>query len=81
MFVRQKGVAMHAVKLPENAENRLESMAKRTGKSKSSIVREAVLGYLDDIEDYYIAAKRAKSGAPSYPIAEIMKEFGFEEEN
>jgi len=72
---------MHAVKLPEKAESRLKSIAKRTGKTKSSIVREAILGYLDDVEDYYTAAKRAKSDTPSYPIAEVMKEFGFEEEN
>jgi len=72
---------MHGVRLPEKAESRLESMARRTGKTKSSIVREAILGYLDDVEDYYVAAKRAKSGAPSHPIAEVMKEFGFEEEN
>lgn len=43
------------VKLPEEIESRLEVLVQRTGRSKEYFVREAVLAYLDDLEDIYLA--------------------------
>lgn len=49
---------MLAIRLPEEIENRLDALAKETGRTKSFYVREAILEHLDDLEDFCIAEKR-----------------------
>lgn len=74
---------MLAVRLPEEIEKRLADLAKATGRTKTFYVREAVMEYLDDLEDLYLAEKRlgryyaGKSGASS--LAELERELGLED--
>ncbi len=49
---------MIAVRLPEEIEQRLDALAKATGRSKSYYVREAILEHLDDLEDLHLAEQR-----------------------
>jgi len=46
---------MLAIRLPIEIETRLDELVKRTGRSKTSFVREAILQHLDDLEDRYLA--------------------------
>ena len=46
-----------AIRLPEEIESRLAALASRTGRSKTFYAREAILTYLEDLEDYYLAAQ------------------------
>ena len=48
---------MLAIRLPEKIEKRLDRLAKRTGRTKTYYAREAILQYLDDLEDIYFAEK------------------------
>jgi RHH-type rel operon transcriptional repressor/antitoxin RelB len=74
---------MLAIRLPTEIEERLDELAKRTGRSKSFYAREAILEHLDDLEDYYLAEKRlddfrqGKSGTVS--LAELMERYGVED--
>ena len=43
---------MRAVGLPKEIEQRLATLAERTGPTKTYAVREAVLAHLEDMEDY-----------------------------
>ncbi len=72
---------MLAIRLPEEIEKRLEELAKKTGRTKSYYVRQAILEYLGDIEDYYLAEERLKSfsEANTIPLEEIMKRYGLED--
>lgn len=49
---------MLAIRLPPEIESRLEALAKKTGRTKSYYVREAIVEYLGDLEDIYLAEKR-----------------------
>jgi len=49
---------MLAIRLPEDIEARLESLAKRTGRTKTFYARQAILDHLDDLEDLYLAETR-----------------------
>jgi RHH-type rel operon transcriptional repressor/antitoxin RelB len=49
---------MLAIRLPDNIEKRLGRLAQRTGRTKTYYAREAILQYLDDLEDIYLAEKR-----------------------
>jgi len=46
---------MLAIRLPESIEKRLEKLARRTGRTKTFYAREAILRYLEDLEDIYAA--------------------------
>jgi RHH-type rel operon transcriptional repressor/antitoxin RelB len=67
---------MLAVKLPEDIEARLASLAKKTGRTKTFYVREAVLEHLEDLEDHYLAAERAKKNLPAIPLEEVERGLG-----
>jgi RHH-type rel operon transcriptional repressor/antitoxin RelB len=49
---------MLAIRLPEDLENRLEALAKRTGRTKTFYARQAIERHLEDLEDIYDAEQR-----------------------
>jgi RHH-type transcriptional regulator, rel operon repressor / antitoxin RelB len=56
---------MLALRLPPEIEERLDALAKATGRTKSFYVREAILEHLEDMEDAYFSAatlERVRSG-------------------
>ena len=71
---------MIAVRLPATVEKRLERLARRTGRTKSYYVREALLNHLEDLEDIYIAEKRLEDlragRSHTVPLEEVMREHG-----
>jgi RHH-type transcriptional regulator, rel operon repressor / antitoxin RelB len=50
---------MLALRLPEDLEARLDALARKTGRTKSFYAREAIVEYIDDLEDLYLAQKRS----------------------
>ena len=52
------GVAMATVELPRELENRLDALARATGRSKVACLEEAVVTYLEDMEDARVAEQR-----------------------
>lgn len=69
-----------AVRLDDALERRLEELARRTGRSKSFYVKQAIEEHLADLEDYYWADEAVKrweaSGRPSRPLSELKAELG-----
>ncbi len=48
---------MLAIRLPADIEHRLEALAQATGRTKTFYAREAILEYMDNLEDIYMAAR------------------------
>ncbi len=73
---------MLAVRLPEKIEKRLDRLAKRTGRTKTYYVREAILQHLEDLEDIYYAEKALadiRSGRTKpIPLEKVMRRYGLE---
>jgi len=46
-----------AVRLPVDLQNRLDELAKKTGRTAAYYMREAIAAHLDDLEDYYDSEK------------------------
>ena len=71
---------MLAIRLPEDLEKRLEELAKRTGRTKTYYVREAIVEHLDDLEDLYLAEARLQAlrrgDDLAVPIEELMPRHG-----
>ncbi len=63
-----------SVRLGMELEMRLERLAQRTGRSKSLYIRRAVEEYLDEQEDYLIAAQRLEENLPSIPLDKVLDE-------
>ena len=74
---------MISIDLPAELENRLEELAKETGRTKEFFIREAVIEHLDDIEDLHIAEKRwndiCAGKSETVPLEEVMREYGMED--
>lgn len=66
---------MLAIRLPEEIEQRLGFLAKETGRTKTFYAREAILRYIEDLEDVYLAEQvleRIKKGEERiYSSAEV----------
>lgn len=72
---------MIAVRMPVEIETRLENLAKKTGRTKTYYVREAVIEYLGVLEDLYLAEEELRAiraGARVYSIEEVRKDLGLE---
>ncbi len=73
---------MLAIRLPAEVEERLEALARATGRTKTFYAREAILEHLDDLEDLYLAEQRLidiRAGkTQTVPLEELMKRYGME---
>jgi RHH-type rel operon transcriptional repressor/antitoxin RelB len=65
---------MLALRLPAQIEKRLDSLAKKTGRSKSFYAREAILRHLEDLEDYHLARRRLARKAKRVTLEELERE-------
>lgn len=71
---------MLAVRLNKETETRLTNLAIKTHRTKSFYVKQALLEYLDDLEDAYIAEQRLedlhKGKSNLINLEDIKKELG-----
>lgn len=67
---------MLAIRLPEPLEERLGALATETGRTKTALAREAIVEYIDDLEDYYLAEARARKNRKTIPLDEVERELG-----
>ncbi|MCX8049226.1 MAG: DUF6290 family protein [Methylohalobius sp.] len=71
---------MLAIRLPPDIEQRLTALAKATGRSKAFYVRQALLEYLDDLEDVYLAERELEQiragSSRTYTLDEVERELG-----
>ncbi len=70
---------MIAVRLPPEVEKRLKKLARKTGRTRTFYVREAILRHLDDLEDYYLAVQRLEENLPGVPLQEVERRLGLED--
>ncbi len=71
---------MLAIRLPAEVESRLEALAQATGRTKTFYAREAILEYLDDLEDLYLAERELEAiragESKTTSLEEVMKRYG-----
>ena len=71
-----------SLRLPDDLTARLDRLAKRTGRSKTYYMIEAIREQIGDLEDIYLAEKEMqdiKAGRSQLtPLADVMKTYGME---
>lgn len=69
-------LAMLAIELDAEIEKRLSLLAKKTGRTETYYVREAVLEHLEDLEDIHLATERLQRPAKTHSAEEVKRELG-----
>ena len=73
---------MLAIRLPDDLENRLNHLAKVTGRTKTFYARQAIEQHLDDLEDLYLAEQRltelCAGKTQAIPIEKLLSEYDLE---
>lgn len=71
-----------SLRLPDNLRARLDRLAKRTDRTKTYYMIEAIREQIGDIEDLYLAEKEMidiQAGRSKLtPLADVMKSHGME---
>jgi len=62
------------IKVPEEMYNRLDRLANKTHRTKTFYVREALMNYLEDLEDTYLALERLKAPGETISMEEIIRD-------
>lgn len=70
---------MHTLQFDAETEGKIIALAAKGGKRPDDLIKEAVLDYLEDWEDYYIAESRLKVQEPSIPLEQVVRELGLED--
>jgi RHH-type transcriptional regulator, rel operon repressor / antitoxin RelB len=69
---------MLAIQLPPDVEQRLKVVAERTGRSQSEHASEAILRYLEDLEDELIALERLERPERRWTLDDLERELDLE---
>lgn len=74
---------MLAIRLPQSIEDRLERLAKKTGRTKTFYAREAILRHIEDLEDVYEAERvleRVRAGKEkTYSLDQVKERLDLED--
>jgi RHH-type transcriptional regulator, rel operon repressor / antitoxin RelB len=65
--------ALTAVRLEQKISERLEILAKSTGRTKSFYIKKAIMQFLDEMEEAYIALDRVKKPSKRYTMEEAKR--------
>ena len=65
---------MLAIRLPKDIETRLAALAAKTGRTKTFYAKEAILEYMDDMEDKYLAINRLENPSKRWTLNELEQD-------
>lgn len=65
---------MLAIRLSNDIETRLASLAKQTGRTKTYYARQAILAFIEEMEDNYLALSRLENPTKIWTQEEIEAE-------
>jgi RHH-type transcriptional regulator, rel operon repressor / antitoxin RelB len=64
---------MLALRLPKDIEDRLDALAKRTGRTKSFYARKAIVHFIEDLEDVLDAQEVLANSTSEYVTLDEIK--------
>lgn len=74
-----------SIRMAPETEKRLDALVARTGRTKACYLREIIDRWLEDMEDYYLAAdvlERVRQGREAvFTLDDVEHELGLEELN
>ena len=77
-YVKHVKQSMLGIRLEPELEEKLESLAKETGRSKSYYARQAIRQFLEDREDYLKGIAALERREPTITLEELERRLGFD---
>jgi RHH-type rel operon transcriptional repressor/antitoxin RelB len=72
----EEASAILAINLPADAENRLQALAEKTGRTKAEFARDVILRAIEDMEDLKLAIERLENPGRRWTLEEAKRELG-----
>ena len=72
------GVNMLGVRLDKDIEDRLETLCKKTGRTKSYYAKKAIKEFIEDREDYLLAVATLEEKGEFISLEEVRKHLGLD---
>jgi RHH-type rel operon transcriptional repressor/antitoxin RelB len=69
---------MLAIRISHDIENRLQQLAHRTGRTKTYYAKEAILRFIEDMEDEYLAISRIEAPTKRWTLDELERDIDLE---
>lgn len=69
---------MLAIRISDEIEKRLQNLANKTGRTKTYYARKAILSFLEDMEDTYLALERLENPGKIWTQAEVERELNLD---
>jgi len=69
---------MLAIRLEKDLEQEIDLLAKSKGSNRSTVVREAIVRYLEDNEDLELAKQALSETRSSKSLKDLRKDLGLE---
>lgn len=70
---------MHTLQFDAETEGKIAALAAKGGTRPDDLIKEAVLDYLEDLEDYYVAEGRLNQKEQPIPLEQVVRELGLED--
>jgi RHH-type transcriptional regulator, rel operon repressor / antitoxin RelB len=67
------------IEVDEDTERRLSELSSGAGISIQELTYQALLSYIEDMEDYRIAESRLRDNLPTIPLEEVVRRVGLED--
>jgi len=78
LYIKER--SMLAIRLPEDIERRLTDLAAATGRTKTFYAREAIVAFMSEMEDVYLAESRLEAlragRSRTYTLEEVERDLG-----
>lgn len=64
---------MLSIRLSKEINSRLENLATKTGRTKTFYVKQAIMEFLEEMEDAYLALDRIKNPTKRWKLSQVEK--------
>lgn len=70
----------YSIRLDNGLDKRLQSIVQKTGRTKTSFIREAIEQYIEDMEDYADAVAALRDKGENITLDALEKDLGLNKE-
>lgn len=81
--IPEKSDQLIGIRIPKSVKDRLDVLARKTGRTRTFYIRQALFEHLDDLEDRYMAQEvlsRVKKGEEElYSLDDVERDLGLDD--
>ncbi|MGH8646249.1 MAG: type II toxin-antitoxin system RelB family antitoxin [Gammaproteobacteria bacterium] len=67
------------IEVDEQTQGRLRSVSLASGIPDEQLAREALVSYIEDLEDFHLAEGRLRDNLPAIPLEKVVQQLGLED--